>query len=53
VFDLLVRGLSNTEICRSLTISDATAKTHVARILAKLGLATGCRWSSTPTSRAW
>jgi DNA-binding NarL/FixJ family response regulator len=38
VFDLLVRGLSNTEICRSLTISDATAKTHVARILAKLGL---------------
>jgi DNA-binding NarL/FixJ family response regulator len=38
VFDLLVRGLSNTEICRSLTISDATAKTHVARILAKLGV---------------
>jgi DNA-binding NarL/FixJ family response regulator len=38
VFDLLVRGLSNTEICGSLTISDATAKTHVARILAELGL---------------
>jgi DNA-binding NarL/FixJ family response regulator len=38
VLDLLVRGLSNTEICRHLFISDATAKTHVARILQKLGL---------------
>jgi DNA-binding NarL/FixJ family response regulator len=38
VLDLLVRGLSNTEICRSLVISDATAKTHVARILQKLGV---------------
>jgi DNA-binding NarL/FixJ family response regulator len=38
VLDLLVRGLSNTEICDRLVISDATAKTHVARILAKLGL---------------
>ena len=38
VLDLLVRGLSNTEICRTLVISDATAKTHVARILQKLGV---------------
>jgi DNA-binding NarL/FixJ family response regulator len=38
VFDLLVRGLSNAEICDALVISDATAKTHVARILAKLGV---------------
>jgi DNA-binding NarL/FixJ family response regulator len=38
VLDLLVRGFSNTEICRALVISDATAKTHVARILQKLGL---------------
>ena len=38
VFDLLVRGLSNAEICDSLVISDATVKTHVARILAKLGV---------------
>jgi len=38
VFDLLVRGLSNGEICDALVISDATTKTHVARILAKLGL---------------
>jgi DNA-binding NarL/FixJ family response regulator len=38
VLDLLVRGLSNVEICRALVISDATAKTHVARILQKLGV---------------
>jgi DNA-binding NarL/FixJ family response regulator len=38
VFDLLARGLSNPEICDQLVISEATAKTHVARILQKLGL---------------
>jgi DNA-binding NarL/FixJ family response regulator len=38
VFDLLVEGLSNPEICRRLVITEATAKTHVARILQKLGL---------------
>jgi DNA-binding NarL/FixJ family response regulator len=38
VLELLVRGLSNTEICRSLVITDATAKTHVARVLQKLGV---------------
>jgi DNA-binding NarL/FixJ family response regulator len=38
VLDLLVRGLSNPEICTELVISEATAKTHVARILQKLGL---------------
>jgi len=38
VLDLLARGLSNAEICEQLVISDATAKTHVARILQKLGL---------------
>jgi DNA-binding NarL/FixJ family response regulator len=38
VFDLLVRGLSNPEICDRLVISEATAKTHVAHILQKLGL---------------
>ena len=38
VLDLLARGLSNPEICRRLFISEATAKTHVARILQKLDL---------------
>jgi DNA-binding NarL/FixJ family response regulator len=38
VFALLVRGLSNPEICDQLVISEATAKTHVARILQKLNV---------------
>jgi DNA-binding CsgD family transcriptional regulator len=38
VLDLLARGLSNPEICQQLVITEATAKTHVARILQKLDL---------------
>jgi len=38
VLELLARGLSNPEVCERLVISEATTKTHVARILQKLGL---------------
>ncbi len=38
VLRLLGRGLSNAEIARDLVVGDATVKTHVARIFAKLDL---------------
>ncbi|MCW4384587.1 response regulator transcription factor [Salinibacterium sp. SYSU T00001] len=38
IFALAARGLSNAEIARQEYLSEATVKTHVSRILAKLSL---------------
>ncbi len=38
VLGLMVRGMSNAAIARTLVIGETTAKTHVTRVLNKLGL---------------
>ena len=38
VLKLMAKGLSNAELARALFVSETTAKTHVTRVLTKLGL---------------
>jgi DNA-binding NarL/FixJ family response regulator len=53
VLQQMAQGKSNAEIAAALVIGEGTVKTHVARVLTKLGVRVGCRpwcWHTAPGS---
>ena len=53
VLGLLACGASNREIARELCIAEITVRTHVGRILGKLGVTTASRRPSTRCREGW
>ena len=43
VLDLLLMGLADKEVAKTLRISDKTVRTHIANAMLKLGVANRCQ----------